>query len=479
MYWIAIMVAVVFLLLLCMARKQEVPQEVSVVLKPFYKIGGYLYEAALPLAPRFLMSVQVEKDLFWLHPGEKKEGLKRTYYVKKIAVFLAVIFLGTFFGAAAKFSAQGAVVLGEGGTIARRNYSEDAQEIGIVAEYGEQKMDFRIEVEPIMLSGEEMYRLFDELLGKLPEFILGKNQSLQNVTSDLKLEKKYEGFPITVEWESSEPGILSSGGQVGVVEKEERVILSLRMSYNKYSRDEEITVILMPPVLTEEEMIRQEMEELLKQSQTDSRDQEEWTLPSEWEGQHIGWTQVVEDYSLLLWGAAVATAFAVAFCMDKDLHGQTEKRRQCIRSEYPEIAYKLALFVGAGMTVRGAFQKVAGDYGAKCEKGEPRMPAYEEMLYTCHELQSGVSEGVCYEHFGRRTGLQEYIRLCTLLTQNLKKGSSTLLERLREESDRAAEEKLQQSRKLGEEAGTKLLVPMMLMLGVVMAVIMVPAFANM
>lgn len=102
-----------------------------------------------------------------------------------------------------------------------------------------------------------------------------------------------------------------------------------------------------------------------------------------------------------------------------------------------------------------------------------------EMLYTCRELRSGTSEGVCYEHFGRRTGLQEYIRLCTLLTQNLKKGNSTLLERLREESDRAAEERLQQGRKLGEEAGTKLLVPMVLMLAVVMAVIMVPAFANM
>ena len=131
------------------------------------------------------------------------------------------------------------------------------------------------------------------------------------------------------------------------------------------------------------------------------------------------------------------------------------------------------------MTIRGALQKIAGDYEAKCRGGGRRSPAYEEILYTCRELYSGVSEGLCYEHFGRRTGLQEYIRLSALLAQNLKRGNSTLLERLRSEADKSAEERLQQSKKLGEEAGTKLLVPMILMLAVVMAIIMIPAMSNM
>ena len=99
------------------------------------------------------------------------------------------------------------------------------------------------------------------------------------------------------------------------------------------------------------------------------------------------------------------------------------------------------------------------------------------MVYTCRELLSGVSEGAAYEHFGRRTGLQEYIRLSTLLMQNLKRGNGTLLERLQEETQKANEERLQQGRKLGEEAGTKLLVPMVLLLAVVMIVLMIPAFA--
>ena len=61
--------------------------------------------------------------------------------------------------------------------------------------------------------------------------------------------------------------------------------------------------------------------------------------------------------------------------------------------------------------------------------------------------------------------------------QNLKRGNSALLERLREEADKAWEEQLQQGRRMGEEAGTKLLVPMVMMLAVVMVMIMVPAFS--
>ncbi len=102
----------------------------------------------------------------------------------------------------------------------------------------------------------------------------------------------------------------------------------------------------------------------------------------------------------------------------------------------------------------------------------------EEVLYTCRELQAGVAEGAAYEHFGKRTGLREYIRLASLLGQNLKRGSSTLLERLRQEAEKSSEESLLRARKLGEEAGTRLLVPMVLMLAIVMVMIMIPAFGT-
>lgn len=175
----------------------------------------------------------------------------------------------------------------------------------------------------------------------------------------------------------------------------------------------------------------------------------------------------------------LALSAAVYFLSDYDLHKELEKKKECMRRTYPDVVHMLALYLGAGMTIRGAFQKIAGDYDKSVVARKRASPVYEEMRYACRELQAGISEGAVYEHFARRIGVQEYIRLSTLLTQNLKKGNSTLLQRLHEEAEKSTQERLQNGRRLGEEAVTKMLLPMVLMLIVVMLMIMIPAFSSM
>ena len=154
-------------------------------------------------------------------------------------------------------------------------------------------------------------------------------------------------------------------------------------------------------------------------------------------------------------------------------------RKQQMKKEYPNVVHRLTLYLGAGMTVRNAFQRIVQEYEKdKQEKGRESL-VYEEMSYACRKLRAGVSEGAAYEFFGRRTGLQEYIRLSTLLSQNVKRGNSELLNRLREETEKAAVEQLQYGKQLGEEAVTKLLLPMAMMLLAVMLMIIVPAFSSM
>ena len=68
------------------------------------------------------------------------------------------------------------------------------------------------------------------------------------------------------------------------------------------------------------------------------------------------------------------------------------------------------------------------------------------------------------------------MKLCTLLSQNIRKGSYDLLYMLRQEADNAFAERKALAKKLGEEAGTKLLLPMMMMLCIVMVIIMIPAY---
>ena len=94
---------------------------------------------------------------------------------------------------------------------------------------------------------------------------------------------------------------------------------------------------------------------------------------------------------------------------------------------------------------------------------------------TSEQMRQGVAEGRAYEEFGRRCGVLSYIRLCSLLEQNRRNGSKNLKELLRLEMAQAFEMRKHQARRLGEEAGTKLLLPLFLLLGMVMVMVAVPA----
>ena len=63
-----------------------------------------------------------------------------------------------------------------------------------------------------------------------------------------------------------------------------------------------------------------------------------------------------------------------------------------------------------------------------------------------------------------------------MLSQNLRKGTKGLTELLGREAEDAFEERKNLAKKIGEEAGTKLMIPMFLMLIIVFAMVIVPAF---
>lgn len=479
MYWLGGGFLICYLVLGFVSRKEAVEKEISRFLVVFYKMAVWIYKRACIRKIPFFSSRQAEADLYCLYPGEGKEQLKTAYYVKKISLSLVILFVGTLLGMLVKYNSESSILLNEEGKIARGNYKEGSIKVQLRTNRTEERDNvFQIEVAPKQLTEDQIQSLFDDFLKRMPEYILGENEALDWISYDLILEESYGDYPFLIEWESSSPGVVGSTGRVYPEKEPVPVKLTVTMLYGEIIREEVLLLQVVPVPLTGQEQKYADLENLLLQSEYDSRKEEVWSLPDEWQGEAVSWQQEVEDYSMVLWVLVIVTAVSVYVMSDQDLHKQLQQRKKLMRRDYPDIVHKLALYVGAGMTTRGAFQKIAADYEEKGRAKTPR-PAYEEMLYACRELHTGVSEGAVYEHFGKRTGLQEYIRLSTLLTQNLKKGNSTLLERLREEADRAGEERLQSCKRLGEEAGTKLLVPMVLMLGVVMVMIMMPAFSSM
>lgn len=448
----------------------------------FYPPALFLYRRARALGLPLVNSSQVEKDLKALHPGGDGEQLCEEYYAKKISLFLLLCVAGVLLGLLITVKAQSNSLLKEG-TVKRGTYEEEPREmeLSVLLSTGEEKQ-FQVTVYPRELSREEAQVLYQEFAARLPELILGKNVSMEQVTEDLELAESFEGYPFIVNWKSSRTDILRSTGAVQRVEEATEVVLTALISYGELEWQETIGVKICPPLLTEEEKLVQEITKMLTVSEGSSRGMEVWELPRDYGGDALIWKEVIRNSGHIFIIGGVLIAILLFGMADKDLHDELMARREAMKRKYPDVVQKLLLYLGAGMTVRAAFQKVASEYEEECRKEKAVKTAYNqsiyrEIAYMCRELQTGVSEVTAYENFGRRVGVQEYLRLTTLLSQNLKKGNSTLLQRLKEETERANLERMQNTRKLGEEASTKLLVPMVLLLLDVMLMVMIPAFS--
>ena len=134
------------------------------------------------------------------------------------------------------------------------------------------------------------------------------------------------------------------------------------------------------------------------------------------------------------------------------------------------------LYLGAGLSVRSTFIRLGEEYTKRREEGLSEQGAYEEILLVCRELASGVPEAEAYADFGQRCRSRQYTRLSAILAQNLKKGNQELLSVMQQEAKASFEERQNTARKLGEEAETKLLLPMIMMLAITMLIIIIPAY---
>lgn len=155
------------------------------------------------------------------------------------------------------------------------------------------------------------------------------------------------------------------------------------------------------------------------------------------------------------------------------------EREQQLMLDYPELVDKIMLLLSAGLTVRTCFERMSEEYRRRMENGGQRRFVYEEVSFSLQEMQNGVSESKAIETFGKRCCQLPYLRFSSMLNQNIQKGSEGLIRLLEIEAMEAFEKRKEQVKAMGETAGTKLLLPMVLMLGIVMAIIIIPAFMTM
>lgn len=306
----------------------------------------------------------------------------------------------------------------------------------------------------------------------------GKNESVNCIRDKVTIRDTYQNGRVSADWTFSDYKIVDYEGNIIAEELPDEgmlvnaeVILACADAVCNYT----FSFQVFEKELNEEEKFFNALEENLEMQETEDG-VDILKLPKEIGGYVISWEEQ-KSYlpeKLLLMGFLFA-AFIPVLEHRKECEEQ-KKRKMALDVEYPEMVSKLSLLLSAGMTVYGAWKKITGSYIEKRKIDTSLFkPVYEEMIITCHEIESGIGEEKAYERFGERCGQRRYRKLGNILTQNLKKGTKGLSAMLETEVDDAFEERKSMARKYGEEAGTKLLGPMVVMLGIVMFILIVPA----
>ncbi len=488
------MIAIVYLIfpvymafLMIISADEELPPEFTEkgIQRSFLKVASLLHRKFVSTSHLYMRSRgrrKVQDNLKVLSPGSDIKKTLTNYYIRKTGIILMIISIGCILATFSSYNNAGSELMPEDRILGRKDYGQGDKKEEVVAfdASGDIVGEFDVEVSERLYTRSEAEKLFKEAMEKLPGEILGKNKDLNTVRDDLKLADKIPGYPFELSWMSDDYDIIHSDGRVQTenVDKNGTVVmLTCKVSYQDMNWDQVLYVNVFPKEISKGEEFVQNVEKLIKEREESTRCNEKFSLPDKVDGIPLSYSKKKKDNSMILLMLMLVCAAAIFIAKDKELTKEVEVRKRQLLLDYPQFVTRLVLYMGAGMSVRGIFLKFSDEYKKDKKKGKYSF-LYEEVVRSCHELQSGLSELSVYERFGIRCGLQQYTRLVTLLSQNLKKGNSELLELLKEECSKATAERMAYARKLGEEAGTKLLLPMVMMLLIVMIVIMIPAYLS-
>ena len=401
------------------------------------------------------------------------DQLCKEYYVRLISNVSLVLLV--FLILTILLITRAAVVKNQGTVLTKEDYGGDITTYELVADKDGVDTEFEVEISPVYYQPEEMDEVFQQGFAYIEESFLGENESQDDISHDMNLMESIPELGLEVVWISDDYQSIRSSGEITdeIIDEPRLVTLTAYLTYEDYQAERDYTVRLTGKEYSEEEMSIQAVRTYIE------------GLAADEEGNRVTVPENVYGYSISKAGdvnkpvicAILGIVIAVLIGMKSraDLKSAEDKRNMELTLMYPAFVERLSLYLGAGLNIKGAL-KVMSENGAG--RGAKQDILTNEIRYAINQLNAGCMEAEVYNDLGHRLNLSMYLKITSLLCQNLKKGTDDLLEQMATEEISALTLRREQARKKGEEAGTKLLFPMILLLGTVMIIVMLPAIMS-
>lgn len=438
---------------------------------------------------KHLMNDKYYNLMVKLYGKDRAYDEEEKYLSEKIRLCLSIITAGMFMATLIAITAYSNPVFDENYRIKREGYEGIDKTVSLwVDKEGKDRESITVNISHQIYKPEELNRMSEEIIGNIDTYILNGNSSTDNVMYDLNLIKSIEEYPFDISWKCDKPLILGRDGYIDYERLKKQladnnslyvdVILSMLMTYEEYKTETEIPIRMRMPEKTQEEIFSEALRIAIEKEDKDSIEKEYYKLPEYIDGTRVFYSQQESKSYLLLLILIVAATITVYSAKDNELNKMIKEKYDEMESDYPKIVNQYALYYCAGMHTKSIWHEICQNYREEIARGGKKRNVYEEMLTQDNRMSEGVGELKAYNDFSDSIKLQSYRGFISIIEQALIKGKDNVIPILNKEADNAQKERMNRARILGEKAGTKMLIPMFMMLGVVLLIVIIPAFIS-
>lgn len=395
------------------------------------------------------------------------DNLTGTYAVRIIAACLGVVFV---FNLIAGFMCIGEENAENTNVIEREDYQGNTKKHDVYLDVDGDTFVYSMGVAPLEYTEEEFCLRTEELFVEIEDTMLGQNVSPEHISSDLTLPLEDDEGIFGIVWSSDHPEYITSTGRVYTEELGERVpvILTAVIEYLDYTAEREYVLVAECPTENAGNPRIDIVGKTLDSLERENRNKKTIRLPSEVSGVGISLIQKKNNTSARIFLLGILTSVVLTGISISRLKEAGKNRDNLLMKQYPAFVNKLWLLLGTGMTVKTGIKQIIAE-------SKNKDILIRELEYAVNQIDSGFDETAAYEELGSRLGLTVYCRLMNHISQNIKMGTRDLLELMEEEVNTSLSERKEFARKKGEEASTKLLIPMIMLMVTVMVIIIFPA----
>jgi tight adherence protein C len=458
--------------------------------KSLLPIGFYILEVLKLEASRKISSRlynKINKNLLTRFKELYSINYEKYLSVHKAMVITTVFIValgGTLLGGAYSLSGDSgkAVQLVDGNLIKKPEIGQGSETVEVEAKIKKGKLSessrITVNLDEKYYSEKETVKRFSELLNE--ETIKGNNENLKNIKDKLVLFTGFQGFnskELWIRWTSSNPEIISNKGSViraAVGQGNKNIKIQAELIRRKDSeilvnKDFEVVLLEQEPP-TDNRIIEEAKNNIANEVKENN---ESVIFPKEIngvEGSEIVWNVIKEADTnpLAILIGIIIFCILIFFLLNNEVDKKVKEKQTMIRYDFPEFVNKLVLLINAGMTISSAWDKIVRD-------DKSNKAIYMELQIVSREIKAGKSEMEAYEDFAMRCRIPEINRFISCILQNLRKGNEELAAILRLQAKECWEMRKNIAKRLGEEASTKLLLPMFIMLVAILLIVIMPA----